>query len=84
MKTKQDTTLTGIWAIFWRSFVYMPLGLAVFLLLVGVIVALIFPPIIGAMCLCYGLWWQGIAAFAVWSLVIVAWRYFRLARFFEL
>jgi hypothetical protein len=43
----------------------------------------VFPPIIGAACLFYGLWWQGIAIFVVWSLAIWAWRRFRLSRLLE-
>lgn len=83
MKTKSDSAFSGVWAVAWRSFLYLPVGLAAFLLLVGLIAALLFPPVIGAACLFYGLWWQGIAAIAVWALIIWAWRRLRLHRFFE-
>jgi hypothetical protein len=83
MKTKHDTDFSGIWSIAWRSFVFLPVGLAAFVLLVCLIAGLLFPPVVAAACLFYGLWWQGITAFAVWLLVIWAWRHFRLSRFFE-
>jgi hypothetical protein len=84
VKTKNETALTGLWALLWRSVVYVPLGFAVCVLLVCIIAALVFPPIIGAMFLCHGLWWQGVAAFAGWVLPITVWRYFHLGRFFAL
>ncbi len=83
MKTKHDTAFSGIWAVAWRSFVLLPVGLAAFLLPICLIAALLFPPVIGAAYLSCGLWWQGIPAFVVWSLVIWSWRHFRLSRIFE-
>jgi hypothetical protein len=83
MKTKKETALTGIWAVTWRSFVYMPLGFLVFFLLLCAVIAVLFPPILGIGCLFLGFWWQGIALFAFWFLVLWAWRYFRVGCFFE-
>jgi len=83
MKTKKEGALSGVWAVAWRSFVYMPLGFAVFFLLLCLVFAAIIPPIIGAECLLMGFWWQGAALFAFWFLVIWAWRCFRIGRFFE-
>jgi len=83
MKPKRDSDFLGIWSLAWRSFVFLPVSLTAFLLLVCLFVTLLFPPVIGVTCLIYGLWWQGIAAFAVWALVIWGWRRFHLVRFFE-
>ncbi len=82
MKTNRETALSGIWAITWRSCIYAPVGFAVFLLFVCVVILLVIPPIIGTECLLLGLRWQGIALFAVWLPTIWAWRRFRLGRFF--
>jgi hypothetical protein len=83
MKPKHDTDVFGIWSVAWRAFVFVPVGLAAFLLLIGLFATVLVPPVIGATCLIYGMWWQGMAAFALWSLVIWVWRRFRLVRFFE-
>jgi hypothetical protein len=63
--------------------IYLPVGFVVFVLLLCPIIAMILLPIVGAVCLFYGFWWQGMAAFVFWFIVIWAWRYFRLNRFFE-
>jgi len=58
-------------------------GLAAFVLLLCLLVGMLFPPLVGAVFLCYGLWWQGLAALVVWALVIWGWRVLRLGRFLE-
>lgn len=78
----KDVGWKGVWAVTWRCIVFAPLGMIVSATLLCVPIAAIFPPVIGAVCLFYDLWWQGIAAFTVWSLLIVAWRSFRLGRLF--
>jgi hypothetical protein len=82
MKTDGKWALSGVWAVTWRSFVYMPVGFSVFFLLLCLVIAMLFPPIIGTVCLFLGLWWQGIALFVFWFVVTWAWRYFRVRRFF--
>jgi hypothetical protein len=77
-----DTDFSGIWAVTWRSFLMLPVGLILFAAFVSLVAAFLLPPFFGVACLFSGLWWQGITAFVIWSLEIWAWRHLRLTRFF--
>ena len=83
MKTKRGTALCGVWAVTWRSLVHLPLGLAVFGLLLCLIIGVIFLFIVGGVYLFYGFWWQSIMAFTGSGVIFWAWRKFHLNRFFE-
>jgi hypothetical protein len=82
MATTQSP-LSGVWAVTWRAVVYTPVGLAVFLFLLCIVVAAIFPPIIATECLFSGFWWQGVGLFVFWLLVLWAWRRFHLGNLFS-
>jgi len=83
MKSKRERDLSGIWAVTWRSLIYMPAGIAVFFLLLCLVVVVLAPPFVGVECLCWGLWRQGIALFALSFLEIWVWRRFRVHRLFQ-
>ena len=80
MKTKQSGLLSGVWAVTWRSFVYMPLAWAAFFVLLFFGVGIFILPVIGTMFLIVGLRWDGAICFGAWILVVWAWRYFRVRR----
>lgn len=62
--------LSGIWAVTWRSVVFLPVMLATFVLFVSSVVLLLFPLFFGVVCLLCRLWWQGIGALTLWALGI--------------
>jgi hypothetical protein len=82
-QTDQHSSVQGIWAITWRSVVYLPAMLGMFLFLLLLATALVALPFFGALFVACGFWWQGIAAFLSWVALVAAWRRFCIGRFFE-
>jgi hypothetical protein len=75
--------LKGVWAILWRSFVFLPYMLLAFLSVGGVWLSRWVLPIWIAFFLYLQEWRQAIIAFAFWLLAMWVYRCLRLARFFE-
>ena len=84
MEPEQHSDFGGIWALAWRSVVYLPLMLAASILLILLLGALTLPPILSGIFLFFGLWWQGLSVLVFWLFIVGAWRRFRLRRFYEL
>jgi hypothetical protein len=80
MKTKQSAGLSGVWAVTWRSFVYMPLAVALFMVLLCLFMAIFVAPILGIMFLVCGLRWPGATSIGVFLIAVWSWRYFRVGR----
>lgn len=83
MDTKADSDWRGCWAILWRSVVFVPYMLAVFICVGGVWLSRWFFPIFAVFLLYLHEWWQGAVAVTLWLLSVRAYRRFHLERFFE-
>jgi hypothetical protein len=83
MKQDPQSAWRGLWAVAWRSIVFLPMMVGVFLLLLVHIIGLFYLPFIGGVWICYGLWQHGLVAFAVWLLLLFSWRPFRLHKHFQ-
>jgi hypothetical protein len=60
----------GIWALTWRSFVYIPIGVAIWTFLILRIVALVYLPILAFAYAILGLYSWAAGALALWLPVI--------------
>ena len=83
MTTKEYSDWKGCWAILWRSILFIPYMLAVFVGVGGVWLSRWLLPVCGATFFYLQQWWAAGVAFALWSLAVWAYRRFRLSRFFE-
>ena len=83
MSPESQAGLRGLWAVTWRSVVYLPFIFVVFLVLMAVLVGLWCLPVAGALYLWFGSWWHAIASFAAWSVLVWLWRRLRLRTLFE-
>ena len=78
MNSSHSSDLQGLWAVTWRAFVYLPLMLGMFVILLVHGMGLLMLPILAAACLWYGFWLWGLAMAAGWLLLFWSWRHFRL------
>lgn len=80
MTPQKESDLRGLWAVAWRSFVLLPLGLLLTLwpltLFAILVVSLTQPPTVGVVFLVEKFWWQGGLCFVIWAAVIWFWRRF--------
>jgi len=83
MNTRRHAEWKGLWAILWRSMVFLPYMLMVFVCIGGVWLSRWVLPCYAAFLLYLQEWWQAAVAFALWLFVFWAYRRFRLHRFFE-
>jgi len=83
IKQHNDSAARGIWAVAWRSLVYLPMMLGMFVLLLVHVCGLFLLPFIVGTYLWFGLWRQGLIALAVWLLLCWSWRHFRLSEHFQ-
>jgi uncharacterized BrkB/YihY/UPF0761 family membrane protein len=83
MKKHRDSDSRAIWAVAWRSFVFLPFTLLFSLLLLSLVLILLALPIIAAGYLFDGSWRLGAGIFAIWAALMWCYRYFRIGRFFE-
>lgn len=83
MSRMKSSDLAGLWAVAWRLFVYWPLALGVFLILLGHLAGLAMLPLLGAVWLWFGPWPDGLAAVAGWLLLLWSWRRFRLREYLQ-
>lgn len=81
--SRNSKDLKGVCAVLWRSFVYLPYMLFIFLSVGGVWLSRWLFPIYAALCLYFQEWWQASVSVALWLLAVWVYRRFRLARFFE-
>jgi hypothetical protein len=72
-----------LWAIIWRSIVFIPFVLVFGLFLVAVAVSLIVLPFFAAGYAFHHVWAHALGYFAAWLILCCVWRVFRLSRFFE-
>jgi hypothetical protein len=72
-----------LWAITWRSIVFIPVMLVFGTFLIGVALSLVVLPFFVAIYAYHHLWQHALGYLAAWVILCVAWRGFRLRRFFE-
>ena len=80
---EKQSDLRPLWAITWRSIVFIPFVLAFGIFLVALALSLIVLPVFAAVYAYHHLWNHALAYFAAWLVLCGLWRAFRLSRFFE-
>jgi hypothetical protein len=83
MNTRRHAEWNGVWALLWRSLVFVPYMLVAFVCIGGVWFSRWVLPFYGAILFYAEAWWQASAAFALWVLVVWVYRRFHLHRFLE-
>jgi hypothetical protein len=83
MNLKENSDLKACWGILWRSLVFMPYMLAVFIVVGSIWLGRWFLPVCVGMLLYSGDWTVALIAVAFWLLAMRSYRRFRLSRFFE-
>jgi len=83
MNTQGKSIVKPIWSLTWRSVVFLPVMLSAAVLVIGLTMALIGLPLLGAACLYFGLWRNAASCFVVWLLVVYVYRRFHIRGFFE-
>jgi hypothetical protein len=83
MNFKENSDFKACWGILWRSFVFMPYMLAVFIVVGGIWLSCWVLPVCVAMLIYSGDWSLALITAAFWLLAIWSYRFFRLSRFFE-
>jgi hypothetical protein len=83
MNAQYKSVAKPIWSLTWRSVVFLPVMLSAAVLVIGLTIASIGLPLLGAACLYFGLWMKAATCFVVWLLVIYVYRRFHVKRFFE-
>ena len=73
----------GLWAVAWRSIVFLPMMLGMFLLLLAHFSGFLLLPLVGGACIWDGRWPYGVASFSLWFLLLWSWRHFRLREHFQ-
>ncbi len=80
---EKQSDLRPLWAITWRSIVFIPFMLVFGTFLVAVPLSLVVLPFFVAAYVYQHLWQHAVAYSAAWLLLFCIWRVFRLRRFFE-
>ena len=83
MNTRRHAEWNGLWALPWRSLVFIPYMIVVFVCIGGVCLSRWVLPFYGAILLYVEAWWQASVAFALWMFVVWVYRRFHLRRFLE-
>ena len=83
MSPNDDSDFKGCWAILWRSFLYLPYMLGVFIVVVGVWLLRWILPFSAAVFLYDQDWYVAGATLGIWLFALWSYRRFRLGRFFE-
>ena len=82
-RKQSESDAKALWSITWRSVVLLPLFFPVALLWFILVVAIGVLPIVAVAYLWFGEWRQAGIYFAIWALLLTAYRRFRLGRWFE-
>jgi hypothetical protein len=83
MNNKSQSDWEGLWGILWRSFVFLPYMLGVFVIVGCVRLSRWVLPVHAALSVYYNDWWLGAAAFALWLMALWSYRRFHLCQFYE-
>jgi hypothetical protein len=83
VNTKRHSDWRACWGVLWRSLVFMPYMLAVFLGVGSIWLSRWVLPIYIALCVYSRDWLLAGGAFVVWLVAMWSHRYFRLSRFYE-
>ena len=83
MSTKGQSDSNACWGVLWRSIVFIPYMLAVFIGVGIVWLGLWVLPVCAAWFLYSRDGWFATASLALWALAVWSYRRFRLARFYE-
>jgi hypothetical protein len=81
MAKHSDTA--ALWAILWRSVVFVPYMWLVFSIVGSLWLARWILPVWGALLLYDREWWSATGIMALWVILVAIYRRFRLTRFFE-
>jgi len=80
---EKQSDLRPLWAITWRSIVFIPFVLVFGIFLVAVALSLVVFPFFVATYAYHHLWQHAVGYFAAWLVLCCIWRAFHLSRFFE-
>ncbi len=80
---ERQSDLRPLWAITWRSIVFIPFVLVFGIFLVAVALSRVVLPLFAAVYAYHHLWQHVLGYFAAWLALYYIWRVFRLGRFFE-
>jgi hypothetical protein len=84
MSKREESSLKGLWAVAWRSVVYLPMMIAMFLLFLAHILGLVLLPLFAVICVRWpASWGYAVVASASWLVVLWSWRHFRLGEHFN-
>jgi hypothetical protein len=84
MKMKTDSAdWRGLWAVTWRSLLFLPAALAAFVGLALLACAMLFTPLIAWAFFYLGRPGSGLGMLFFWLALLWAWRHFRLGRLYE-
>ena len=80
---KSQSDAKGLWSITWRSLVLLPFLFPLGLLWIVLVIVIGILPILALVSLCSREWPLAGILLAVWVLLVFAYRYFKLGRWFE-
>jgi hypothetical protein len=83
MNLKENSDLKACWGILWRSLVFMPYMLAVFIVVGSIWLARWVLPVSAAMLVYSGDWSFAAITVVLWLFAMWSYRRFRLSRFYE-
>jgi hypothetical protein len=83
MNTQRDSGIKGLWAILWRSIIFLPYMLLIFVSIGGIWLSRWLLPVCGAVLLYDHDWRAAGIVFALWLVLFWAYRHFRLCRYLE-
>ena len=83
MSTKEHSDRKACWGLLWRSLVFMPYMLAVFVCVGSVWLSRWVLPFVAALLAYSRDWSLTLATVSAWLVAVWGYRRFRLARFFE-
>jgi hypothetical protein len=83
MNKTSRSDFRGAWALLWRSLVFIPYMLLVFILVGGIWLSRWVLPLYAAVWVYVDEWYMAAGILAAWLLSVWAYRRFRLHRFYE-
>jgi hypothetical protein len=83
MTAKPDSDLKACWAILWRSLIFLPYMLTVFIVVGSIWFSRLVLPVCAGMLAYSGDWSLALITVALWFLAMWSYRRFHISRFFE-
>jgi hypothetical protein len=78
MRANDEPAVRGLWALAWRSVVYLPLMLATFVVLLAHTAALVVLPVFTFAFARSAFWTFAVGSLLLWLLALWSWKRFRL------